>query len=206
MPLKRKGILVAVAAVMAVLLVAAPARPGFGMSQLKSLVNMVRPGTFPELEAEKEAETETAEEELPEEPALTDTERDILLSLMERKRMLDERETALNQREEQLRALRDNIQHQISELRKIQQEVEESMDAKRALDKENLNKVVGLYDGMDPERAAEKMQTLDPKVAVQILMAMNQRKAAALLEELPPENAKTITEAIVRRQSEPDNN
>jgi flagellar motility protein MotE (MotC chaperone) len=28
---------------------------------------------------------------------------------------------------------------------------------------------------------------------------MNQRKAAALLEELPPENAKRITEQIVSR-------
>ena len=118
---------------------------------------------------------------------------------MERKRQLDERETALNQREEQLRALRDNIQHQIAELRKIQQEIEAGMDAKKALDADNLKKVVGLYDGMDPKKSAQKFQSLDPKVAVQILMQMNQRKAAALLEELPPAKAKEITEAIVRK-------
>jgi flagellar motility protein MotE (MotC chaperone) len=166
---------------------------------------MIRPGTFPELEAEKGAESEAAPDERTQERALTENERQILLSLMERKRQLDERETALDQREEQLRALRDNIQHQISELRKIQGEIEAGMDAKKALDAENLQKVVSLYDGMDPKKSAQKFQSLDPKVAVQILMSMNQRKAAALLEELTPQKAKEITEAIVRKAPAPAN-
>jgi flagellar motility protein MotE (MotC chaperone) len=185
--------------------VAVPARPSFGMSQIRGLVNMIRPGTFPELEAEKGAKPEDAPDERTQERALTDNERQILLSLMERKRQLDERETALDQREEQLRALRDNIQHQISELRKIQGEIESGMDAKKALDAENLQKVVSLYDGMDPKKSAQKFQSLDPKVAVQILMSMNQRKAAQLLEELPPQKAKEITEAIVRKTPAPAN-
>jgi flagellar motility protein MotE (MotC chaperone) len=131
--------------------------------------------------------------------ALTETERQILLSLGERKRFLDERDTQLNQREEQLRVLRDNIQTQVSELKRLQGEIEASMDAKKALDAENLKKVVAFYSGMDPKRAAEKFQTLDAKVAVQILMSMNQRKAAALLEQLPADFAKRVTEEIVRK-------
>ena len=73
------------------------------------------------------------------------------------------------------------------------------MEARRTLDAANLNKVVSLYDGMDPRRSAEKFQTLDGSVAVQILMSMNERKAAQLLEALSPEKAKEITEAIVLR-------
>ena len=203
--LNRKRMLTWMCAAWVLFFVAVPARPGSGMSQIRGLVNQIRPGTFPELEAEKDAKPESAPDERPQERALTDNERQILLSLMERKRQLDERETSLDQREEQLRALRDNIQHQIAELRKIQQEIETGMDAKKALDAENLQKVVGLYDGMDPKKSAQKFQTLDPKVAVQILMAMNQRKAAQLLEELPPQKAKEITEAIVRKAPAPAN-
>lgn len=203
--LKWKRMLPLVAALTIVWCVALPARPSSGMSQIRGLVNMIRPGTFPELEAEKGAKPEAAPEERAEQRPLTDNERQILLSLMERKRQLDERETSLDQREEQLRALRDNIQHQIAELRKIQQEIESGMDAKKALDADNLQKVVGLYDGMDPKKSAQKFQSLDAKVAVQILMAMNQRKAAQLLEELPPQKAKEITEAIVRKAPAPAN-
>ena len=197
--LKSKGYkqILAIAAVF--FLVAAAPGPGYSMSKIKTWVNKVRPGTFPELEAEKTKEPSSAQPSEKAREALTDSERQILLSLMERKRQLDERDLLLNQREEQLRVLRDNIQHQVAELKRLQGEIEASIEARKALDAENLNKVVNLYNGMDSKRAAEKFQTLDPKVAVRILLGMNQRKAAALLEELPPAQAKRITEEIVSR-------
>ena len=169
------------------------------MSTLKTWVNKVRPGTFPDMETAGKKDAPEGGADAAKQETLTETERQILLSLMERKRQLDERDTALNQREEQLRVLRDNIQHQVSELKRLQGEIEASMDAKKSLDAENLKKVVALYNGMDAKKAAEKFQQLEPKVAVQILMTMNQRKAAALLEQLPPDNAKRITEEIVRK-------
>jgi flagellar motility protein MotE (MotC chaperone) len=197
--LRAKLIIAGMAAVLAVSLVAAPARHGYSMSTLKTWVNKARPGTFPELETGKQAQPPPEIKAKPSQEALTDTERKILLSLMERKRQLDERDTLLNQREEQLRVLRDNIQQQVAELKRLQSEIEASMEAKRQQDAENLQKVVNLYNGMDPGKAAEKLKTLEPKVAVQILMGMNQRKAAQLLEALPPDSAKRITEAIVSK-------
>jgi flagellar motility protein MotE (MotC chaperone) len=197
--LKFKKIVLPAAFFFIFLSLAAPVGPAYSMSQIKSWVNKVRPGTFPELEAAKEKKTEGAEVRPKRQEALTDTEKQILLSLNERKRQLDQRDLLLNQREEQLRALRDNIQHQVTELKRLQEEIEASMEAKKAQDAENLKKVVSLYNGMDPKKSAAKFQTLDPKVAVQILLAMNQRKAAALLEELPPDVAKRLTEEIVRK-------
>jgi flagellar motility protein MotE (MotC chaperone) len=186
-------------AVLAFALVATPARYTFGMSKLKSWVNTVRPGTFPDMESASKTEDKGAPAKAPPIDPLTENERQILLSLTERKRQLDERDSLLNQREEQLRVLRDNIQHQVSELKRLQSEIEASMEAKKAQDAENLKKVVVLYNGMDPKKAAQRFQALDPRVAMQILMAMNQRKAAQVLQELPPDNAKRITEEIVRK-------
>ncbi|MFI5401158.1 MAG: hypothetical protein ACHQZQ_08930, partial [SAR324 cluster bacterium] len=47
-------------AVLAVALVAAPARYGFGMSKLKSWVNTVKPGTFPDMESASKTEEKPA--------------------------------------------------------------------------------------------------------------------------------------------------
>lgn len=199
MMLRQKLIAAAMALMLGTVLVSVPPRHGYGMDQIRSLVNRIRPGTFPELDAGKQVQAPPPVREAPRREALTDTERQILLSLMERKRQLDERDTLLNQREEQLRALRDNIQQQVAELKRLQAEIEASMDAKKAQDAENLQKVVNLYNGMDPKRAAEKLERLEPKYAVQILMGMNQRKAANLLEELPADKAKRITESIVSK-------
>jgi len=191
----------ALAIVAVFFLLSADPRPGFGMSTLKTWVNKVRPGTFPELETNKgPAKTSTADTTGQED--ISTTERGLLMSLMERKKQLDERETLLNQREEQLRALRDNVQTQLTELKKLQGEIEASMEAKKALDEQNLKKVVNLYDKMDPKKSAQKLAQLDTKVAAKILMAMNQRKASALLGELPPEKARSITEEIVRKTPE----
>ena len=197
--LKQKYLIVPVTVFLLLFFISEPARPGYSMSQIKSWVNKVRPGTFPELDASKEAPAEATKVQKTRQEALTDTERQILLSLNERKRQLDERDLLLNQREEQLRALRDNIQRQVKELKRLQVKIEASMDAKKSQDAENLNKVVGLYNGMDPKKSAGKFATLDSKVAVQILLGMNQRKAAAVLEELPPDVAKRITEQIVSK-------
>jgi len=187
----------------AVVFTGIPAGHSYGMSTLKTWVNKIRPGTFPELESANATQQKAPVAPTPGQDALTDTERKILLSLMERKRQLDERDIMLNQREEQLRTLRDNVQQQVTELKRLQSEIEASMEAKRQLDAENLQKVVNLYNGMDPRKAAEKMQSLEPRVAMQILMGMNQRKASQILEALPPENAKRITEAIVAKTSVP---
>ena len=185
--------------VLIIFVMGAAPRYGNGMSQLKSLVNKVRPGTFPNLESGEKSGQAANLAKPPAQTALTQTEQDILLSLMERKRQLDERDSLLNQREEQLRALRDNIQRQVAELKRLQGEIEASMEAKRAQDAENLNKVVSLYNGMDAKRSAEKLQTLETRTAAQILLAMNQRKAAALLEQMAPDQAKRITEEIVSK-------
>lgn len=202
--LKNKAFLVTAAFFFIFLFMAEPAGPVYGMSQIKTWVNKIRPGTFPELETEKELKSEAAAARPERQGALTETERQILLSLNERKRQLDQRDLLLNQREEQLRALRDNIQHQVTQLKRLQEDIEASMEAKKAQDAENLRKVVNLYNGMDPKKSADKFQNLEPKVAVQILLGMNQRKAAALLEELTPEVAKRITEDIVRKVPRPN--
>lgn len=172
------------------------------MDQIRSLVNRVRPGTFPELESGKEQQKPSPPAQRPRTEALTKTEREILLGLMERKRQLDERDTLLNQREEELRAMRDNIQLQVDELNRLQAQIEASIEAKKAQDAENLKKVISLYDGMDPVKAAQKLEAFDAKVAAQILMGMRRRKAAQLLEQLPPDKAKRITEAIVTKTPE----
>lgn len=188
-----------VAVMLALPLMTVAPRHGYSMSTMKSWVNWLMPGTFPELEAGPAQAPQAVPSSVPRTEALNETERRILLSLMERKRELDERDTLLNQREEQLRALRDNIQQQVAELKTLQSEIEASMEAKRTQDADNLKKVVDLYNGMDPKRAAEKLQMLEPRVAVQILMGMSQRKAAQLLEALPANDAKRITEAIVSK-------
>ena len=185
--------------VMALTLLAVPARHGYSMNQIRSLANWIWPGVWPESETKKQAKPKAPPPQPSRTVALTPEERKILLRLLDRKRRLDERDTQLNQREEELRAMRDNIQQQVDELNRLQTRIEASIEAKKTQDAENFKKVITLYDGMDPKIAAQKLERFDVKIAAQILMGMNKRKAARLLEALPPDKAKLITEAIVSK-------
>ena len=179
--------------------------PALALPTLKTWINRFLPGTFP-IE-EPRSETPVVEAPTPSIPApapqnnapLTQTERRILTSLMERKQQLDVREGLLSQREEQLRLLQDNVQQQIGELRTLQDEIEQRIAERRSLDAQQLQQIVRLYEGMEPRLAADRMATLAPRVAVAILLEMNQRKASALLQALPAEQVKRITERIVDR-------
>lgn len=186
---------------MAIALVAMPARHGYGMETFCSMANLIWSGGLAFCDPpDKPAKPKEPPAQRPRTVALTPEERKILLSLLERKRRLDERDTLLNQREEELRAMRDNIQQQVDELNRLQTRIEASIEAKKTQDAENFKKVITLYDGMDPKIAAQKMETFDAKMVAQILLGMNTRKAARLLEALPPDMAKRITEIIVRKK------
>lgn len=200
MMLKSKIIHGGIVLVMAMTMLAAPARHGYSMNQIRSLANWIWPGVWPESETKKQAKPKPPPPQRSRTEALTLEERKILLRLLDRKRRLDERDTLLNQREEELRAMRDNIQHQVDELNRLQTRIEASIEAKKTQDAENLKKVISLYNGMDPKIAAQKLETFDSKMAADILLGMNQRKAARLLEALPPDKAKRITETIVRKE------
>lgn len=200
MMLKSKKIQGAIVVAMAITLLAMPARHGYSMDQIRSLANWIRPGVWPDPEAKKPSRPKAPPAQRSRTEALNPEERKILLKLLERKRRLDERDTLLNQREEELRAMRDNIQQQVDELNRLQTRIEASIEAKKTQDAANFKKVITLYDGMDPKIAAQKLEILDAKIAAQILMGMNKRKAARLLEALPPDMAKRITETIVRKE------
>ncbi len=101
--LKLQKFIVPVTIILIVLFVSAPARPGYSMSQIKSWVNKVWPGTFPELEAGKEAPSEASKVQKSSQEALTDTERQILLSLNERKRQLDQRSISSRRSDQPMR-------------------------------------------------------------------------------------------------------
>ncbi len=185
--------------VLGFLLISSTPRHSYGMSQLKQLVNKVRPNTFPDLQKRKQEQAEQPSEPSPslEEAALTETEKQILLNLQARKGRLDVRETLINQREEQLRTLRDNLQQETANLTKLQEEVEASIDAKKAQDAKNLRKVVQLYDGMDPVKAADRLGQLEPRLATQILVRMNPRKASRALEALSPQASQKIVQRLL---------
>jgi flagellar motility protein MotE (MotC chaperone) len=131
---------------------------------------------------------------------LTATERQVLTRLAEQQQVLEKRGRALDRRETQMQALQEDVQRQIVQLERVQQDIEQSIETKKAQDIEQLEKAVSFYTRMDPGAAALSITNLDQKTAVNILMRMKDKQASAVLESMTAERSSDLIDAIARKR------
>ena len=141
-----------------------------------------------------------SEEEGEKRKEFTETEKQILTRLSRQQSRLQDREMYLDRREQQLKALHEDVQRQISQLEKLQQEIERDIENKKIQDDALLDKAVSFYAKMDAATAAQSINQLDIKVAVSILMRMKEKQAADVLSNIPPnQSAKLIAEIAKKK-------
>ncbi len=131
--------------------------------------------------------------------------KDLLLSIQKEREALRRREEALNEREAY-------VQQKEARFRKIQQEVEEKVEAlaqlqaslrelireKKSLENEILKRLAKVYESTPPEQAGPMLSSLDVKLAAQILIRMDGRKAGKIWGFVSPERASQISSEIAR--------
>lgn len=131
---------------------------------------------------------------------LTATERQVLTRLLDQQQELQDRSQNLDRRETQLKALQEDVQRQIVQLERLQTEIEQSIEAKKAQDVEQLEKAVSFYARMDPVAAAQSIANLDQKTAVNILLLMKDKQASAVLSSMTAERSAELIAEIARKR------
>jgi len=132
---------------------------------------------------------------------------DLLLSIQREREALRRREESLNKREE-------HVHQEEARIRKIQLEIEEKLEAlahlqtslqeliqeKKSLENEILKKLAKVYESTPPEQAGPMLSSLDVKLAAQILIRMDGRKAGKIWGYVSPERASQISSEIAQLQ------
>ena len=90
----------------------------------------------------------------------------------------------LDRRENKLKSLQEDIQQQVTQLEKLQQEIERDIEKKKNQDDSQLEKAVALYSKMDAARAAQSITKLDQGIAVNILKQMKEKQASLVLASM----------------------
>ena len=130
----------------------------------------------------------------------TDTEQKILTKLAERQKILDARRIELDRRENKLKTLQEDIQLQVTQLEKLQQEIETDIEKKKKQDDSQLEKAVALYSKMDAATAAQSITKLDQGIAVTILKQMKEKQASLVLASMgAKESANLIAEMTTKK-------
>lgn len=124
------------------------------------------------------------------------------LDMAERKeRQISERTSHLSKREAQLKALEKSIDEKLGQLDEERKFIAKTLQEEKDLKGERLDKIVALYDKMDPKKAATAFEKLDKDLAVALFKKLKQKQVTTILESMNPEKGVELTEYFARVKS-----
>jgi len=139
-------------------------------------------------------------------PAISGLKADVPLSpemqdgLKHKEKELAELTARLKEKEERLDAEEARVTDRLDELQKIQDQLSgERIDSKKRSDAV-LAKLVKTFETMAPKKASGVVTIMGDDLAVELLLAMKEKKVAAILDTMDPNRAMTLSTLIARRR------
>jgi len=131
---------------------------------------------------------------------------ELLQSLSERRKELDARERAIEQREGLLAAAEHRIETKVGELKAVRGEIESLIKKYDEQEEKQIAGLVKIYETMKPKDAARIFNELEMDVLLEVFERMKASKTAPVLADMDPVRAKDITTRIAERKKMPDIN
>ena len=99
----------------------------------------------------------------------------------------------LEEKERRLQVYAIETLENINELKKLRTEVKKIHESIEQHDNERQQRLVKIYDAMEPEEAAQALEAMDDALGSWLLLRVNVRKAGQILGALNPDRASRIT-------------
>lgn len=125
--------------------------------------------------------------------------------LKQRKEELDRREKELSELEEELQRQKVELDKRIQQLEDMRTQIAQVLKDRVEMDQEKVTKLVDLYSNMKPKQAADVIGTINEELAVEVLAKMKKKNAAEIMNLLPAEKARVLSEKYTGyRRNHPD--
>ncbi len=130
----------------------------------------------------------------------------LIEQLRERLKALEAREQELQLREERVRALQRDVEalaaRQTEEAQRLGRRASTLEEEERRFLAQDpaLDQLIKIYEAMDPEEAALRIEEMKEGLALDILAAVKGKKAAALLAGVSPQKAARLSEGLRRHR------
>jgi flagellar motility protein MotE (MotC chaperone) len=137
--------------------------------------------------------------ELAKEAGLSPAELQVLQSLGERRGQLDQRENDLNTQLALMAAAEAKLDAKVKALDGLKGDIQNLLNQADQKQAAEIDRLVVVFEGMKPKDAAPRMVLLDDAVRLPIAAKMKPRALSAIIAQMPPEEAKKLTEALAKR-------
>ena len=123
-------------------------------------------------------------------------ERRILVSIEEGYDKLAEREAELDSREMQLKTLQDEVDKKLAAMQGLRKELLKLLNRKQEEEGRRVGELSGIYEKMEPTKAARLIKALDKQLAIELLLGVKKKVAGEILNNLDPKFATALTKAF----------
>lgn len=137
--------------------------------------------------------------ELAKEAGLSPAELQVLQNLGARRGELDKRESDLDTQLALLAAAEAKLDAKAKALEGLKSDVQALLSQADGREASEIDRLVKVFEGMKARDAAPRMVLLDDSVRIPIAAKMKERSLAAIVAQMPPADAKKLTEALARR-------
>ncbi|HEV2532184.1 hypothetical protein [Phenylobacterium sp.] len=137
--------------------------------------------------------------ELAKEAGLSPAELQVLQNLGARRGELDQRATDLDTQMALLAAAEAKLDAKAKALTGLKADVQGLLTQADGREAAEVDRLVKVFEGMKPKDAAPRMTLLDDAVRLPIAAKMKERSLSAILAQMPPIEAKKLTESLAKR-------
>lgn len=138
------------------------------------------------------------------EQRFTKSQIDILERLSIRRKQLEDWEKELSIKENMLNLSQARLQEKIEELRALKSDVEAKLAEYETKEDEKTKSLVKIYENMKPKDAARIFSTMEMETLLTVVENMKERTAAPIIAKMDSEVAKKLTEEFAARGKLPD--
>jgi len=139
--------------------------------------------------------------ELAKEAGLSPAELQVLQSLGSRRGELDKREDDLSTQLALMAAAEAKLDAKLKALNGLKADVQGLLTQADGREATEVDRLVKVFEGMKAKDAAPRMVLLDDSVRLPIAAKMKERALSAIIAQMPPPEAKRLTESLSRRFS-----
>ncbi len=122
-----------------------------------------------------------------------------LLKILEKKRLeLESKERFLAEQAKRLNAIKEDILKRLKKLQSLKKELDTYFQKLKEMQNERYDKLAQIYASTPPQEAGKQLEKLDPKVAAQVMLRLDGKKAGKIWGYLPPQTASRIAQEMLK--------
>ena len=120
--------------------------------------------------------------------------------LISMKLEIEKQEKSVAAKKAELLSIQDEINKKIEKLTELRDEIRAEVAKKQVIEDQKLKHLIKVYSTMKPQNAAELIEKLDIKLAVELMSKMKGDDVGKILSFVKIEKAAEISEGLVKRE------